>query len=746
MSSKSTDVAILRVPGPDGRFTSYRSPIGRARVAEMMPFLDPRRAAPGIHVCQHPPVSFEGEDLWARFRAASPGHFRYVGCTMFETDRIDPSWVPACNAMDEVWVPTQFNFETFTRSGVDPDRVRVLPFGVPEVDPATPTTWPLDTTRSFRFLSVFELTRRKGWDVLIRAWIEAFRPEDDVALVIKTYCRGPRRPVEILAEFIASLGHDPSGIPEIVLIEDHLTDDQLRSLYRQCQAFVLPSRGEGWGMPYLDALATGLPVIATRWSGQLEFLNDDNAFLIDLDGLTDVDEEQIRVNPFFRGHRWAEPSAACTAELLRRVRHDAAERSRRAARGLEDVARDWTMAAAARRVARRIDEISAHRARLLPPSRRPAPPVRWRSLLWDPSGYASEARAFLSSLAADHDLRPAVEPLVLSKARAGLDPAERALFHALTTRPPGPVHVEVQHILASHFRRRPDVPVTIGRTMFETDRIPAPWVPLCNAMDEIWVPCRHNLATFERSGVAREKLVLIPGTLDFARFDVEGLRHPLIRSDRFTFLSVFDFGVRKGWDVLLEAYVLEFAGRTDVELALRTGGDRTANVEKVILAVARRFAGGAKHIPPFRVLPPLPESEMPALFRSADAFVLPTRGEGFGRPFLEAMAAGTPVIGTAHGGNLDFMTAANSWLIRCVLRPVPEAALREVPNYRGHRWADPDADHLRTLMRRVFEDRAEARRRARAAAEEVRDRLAPSRVTALIRDRLEHWLARAARA
>jgi len=187
-----------------------------------------------------------------------------------------------------------------------------MPFGVPDMKtPDAPgSDYALETVASFRFLSVFEFTRRKGWDVLLRAWLEAFKPEDDVALVLRTYGRGGEDPVAALTEEIIRLGHDPARIPEIVIVQDRLSDRQMIDLYAQCQAFVLPTRGEGWGMPYLEAMALGLPVIATRWSAHLEFLNDQNSFLIDIDGLSDVDGGQAKVDPLYAGHRWAEPSVA----------------------------------------------------------------------------------------------------------------------------------------------------------------------------------------------------------------------------------------------------------------------------------------------------------------------------------------------------------------------------------------------------------------------------------------------------
>jgi hypothetical protein len=82
---------------------------------------------------------------------------------------------------------------------------------------------------------------------------------------------------------------------------------------------------------------------------------------------------------------------------------------------------------------------------------------------------------------------------------------------------------------------------------------------------------------------------------------------------------------------------------------------------------------------------------------------------------MEAMAMGLPVIATGWSGQTEFMNAANSYVLDYEVVDVPETAWRETPTYQGHRWAEPSCAHLRQLMRRAFEDRAEGRRLGEAA-------------------------------
>jgi glycosyltransferase involved in cell wall biosynthesis len=255
--------------------------------------------------------------------------------TMFETDRILPEWAETCNRFTAVWVPTEFNRQTFVRSGVLAEKVRVVAGSLDEAlyDPARHRPLPLRTRAAYRFLSVFDWQLRKGWDILLRSYFEEFSADDDVALVIKagnTHTKVP--PAEFIATFARSNGY--TRTPAVEIVEQYLTTEEMISLYLACDAFVLPTRGEGWGRPYMEAMALGMPTIGTRWSGHLAFMNDENSFLIELDGLEPADGQGL---PQFEGHLWASPSVASTRALMRQVHTDPASARRRGERARQDV-------------------------------------------------------------------------------------------------------------------------------------------------------------------------------------------------------------------------------------------------------------------------------------------------------------------------------------------------------------------------------------------------------------------------
>lgn len=305
--------------------------------------------------------------------------------------------------------------------------------------------------------------------------------------------------------------------------------------------------------------------------------------------------------------------------------------------------------------------------------------------------------------------------------------------------------------------------VAVGRTMFETDRLDPEHVKRLNAMREVWVPTQWGLDTFARAGVRPEKLRVVPEAVDIERFDADAvaaspefdleararrvlgppLRGGGVRSTKF--LSVFKWEARKAPEVLLSAYLDAFTAEDDVALFLRcdlyhetaaetaTGTDLVAaRIEA--FAEARRRENGAttKTTPRVYALPRVPETELPSAYAAADAFVLPSRGEGWGRPHVEAMSLGLPVIATNWSGPTAFMTRQNAYPLAVENELV---ALPEDSHFKTHRWAQPSEDHLRSLLKHVHAFPEEARRKGKQAAADVRRRFAPETVA---RDVLRH--------
>ncbi len=302
--------------------------------------------------------------------------------------------------------------------------------------------------------------------------------------------------------------------------------------------------------------------------------------------------------------------------------------------------------------------------------------------------------------------------------------------------------VHVAHIGANRFRRHPSAMRNIGRTMFETDGLPPDWRDRCNQMDEIWVPCEHNVRSFRRAGVDPEKLYVVGETFDTELFDPSVARMAFDHlageaPDGFVFLSVFSWLGRKAWDVLLRAWYDEFSAKDDVTLLLKTdpqlappGTDCRREIDDFVRSQLGR---DPKKGPPVVVIDRLVETtEMPALYRAADAFVLASHGEGWGRPHMEAMAMGLPTIATRWSGNLEFMNDDNSCLIDYELVEASADGF-----LRGQRWAQPSVRDLRRAMRALYDHPSEATAMGARARADVLVSCRPELIADAVRARLE---------
>ncbi len=288
----------------------------------------------------------------------------------WEFGAIPSDWLaPIAAHVDELWVPSEYVRQMYLAGGIDADRVVTIPNGVDlETFSADGPELPLPDAGAVRFLFVGGLIWRKGPDLLISAWREAFAGRDDVTLVIKdfgadgVYRNAERGPVR---ECAAS-----GELPRVVLIEEELTAAELAALYRACDVLVHPYRGEGFAMPVLEAMACGLPVICTAGGPTDEFCPPDAGWRIRA-RRAQFPADRIDTMPT-AGRPWVlEPDASHLIELLRSAAADPAAREQRGRAG-HAAAQGFSWDAVAARYSERLAALSSRRP-LLGGPRHPEP-------------------------------------------------------------------------------------------------------------------------------------------------------------------------------------------------------------------------------------------------------------------------------------------------------------------------------------------------------------------------------------
>jgi glycosyltransferase involved in cell wall biosynthesis len=212
--------------------------------------------------------------------------------------------------VDELWVPSQFNVDTFTSAGVDAAKIKIVPEPVDvfsySAEMYSGNDTPLDNT--FTFLTVMTWEERKAWRELLTAYAEEFAAGEEVELVIRSSLEEDNW--SELDELLEELKQDRSTeLPQITVLEEAVPFWKMSSLYAMADAFVLASHGEGWGLPLIQAMSMGLPTIGTNWSGNTEFMDADNALLVDVGELVEVEGRA--------GHRWALPAHNSLRSQLR---------------------------------------------------------------------------------------------------------------------------------------------------------------------------------------------------------------------------------------------------------------------------------------------------------------------------------------------------------------------------------------------------------------------------------------------
>lgn len=334
----------------------------------------------------------------------------------------------------------------------------------------------------------------------------------------------------------------------------------------------------------------------------------------------------------------------------------------------------------------------------------------------DSSGYAEFSRGFLTALAENPLPNFEFNADLLSYERNKTDHGVSSVLTEATRRKLKP-DVNVICMIPPLFKPnlKPGCK-NVGFTMWETTRLCDEWVKQCNEMDGILVPSKWNVEVFRTSGVKVPIAVAPPG---ITSPDVA----PIARKDHFTFLSVFQWTPRKNPNGLLRAYWSEFCGNDNVELVLKTyGKNRSQEETNIITNEIEQVKASIQlpHYPRVRFITDLiPKSEMKELYRTANVFVLPHRGEAWSMGHFEAMAYGKPVIGTGFGGNLDFMRSDNSHLLNYTLGPV-HSQNSFMPVYDGRGlWAEADLKDLMVAMRWLYEDPAARKELGTNARKEI---------------------------
>jgi glycosyltransferase involved in cell wall biosynthesis len=377
----------------------------------------------------------------------------------------------------------------------------------------------------------------------------------------------------------------------------------------------------------------------------------------------------------------------------------------------------------------------------------PAPPAT--AVIWEGSQFVYHSLAHVNrqlclGLLASGKVDLSLLPYEPDQFGGVFVPAFRPLAARVRKALAGPAAVHVRHQWPPHFQP-PAQGAWVMIQPWEFGGIPAEWVaPMRDQVDEIWVPSTWLKDCYVQSGIPGGKVVVVPNGVDCKVFCPEGERFPLNTSKGCRFLFVGGTIQRKGFDLLLDAFVKTFRASDDVCLVIKAQGGGVYGGPD-LPELLRKLREADPQAPEIEYRPDdLSEPQMAALYRACDVLVLPYRGEGFGLPIAEGMASGLPVLVTGRGASRDFVREAWAYLIPS--RPVPAPAPPGfTPSLAGFWLEEPDGAALGELMKRAYADPGERRAKGARGREHARAELGWDKPVALMLERLAALAGRSPR-
>lgn len=249
-----------------------------------------------------------------------------VGVTaLVETDRCNPAWFENMKAMDKIIVPSNFTKKVIqnTFGNTFDNKVHVIPewfnshISEKDRDLRAITDERMKFDTKFNLLTIGTLTSpdatcdRKNLVSTIKWAIEALEGQENTGIIVKTCLgKGTVKDRAMAKSAISQIvnAFRKSEFPKVHLIHGNMTKREVAALYRsgRVKGYITATRGEGYGLPVIEAAAASVPVIATNWSGHLDFLQE--KFLkVDYE-LAPIPDKRIDNRIFVKGTSWAEPS------------------------------------------------------------------------------------------------------------------------------------------------------------------------------------------------------------------------------------------------------------------------------------------------------------------------------------------------------------------------------------------------------------------------------------------------------
>ena len=349
------------------------------------------------------------------------------------------------------------------------------------------------------------------------------------------------------------------------------------------------------------------------------------------------------------------------------------------------------------------------------------------------SGYSQAAQSYILALhqSDNYDIR--LHMFGGKPARPAISDERYELFMKMEKKQDKKERILIYHCIPTiqrRLKRIENIRKKIGFATYECLSPPNRWIQILNKNDAVITPSQFNYRIFAHTQLKRP-LYYIPHCLDINIYneDVE----PLKNFNKFTFLFMGTWKIRKGYKQLVEAWLKEFTDKDGVQLVIKTDKIQAAKryVEKI-----QKQLGISKGIAPILFENKVfDEKELPKFIKSFDCFVSPSLGEGFCIPGLQCMALKIPVVITNFSGCLDYANGETATLIE----PDGFVFYRDmdrIPQFRNKKWAFVSVKKIREAMRFVLNNKEIVKNKSENGYNYVRENFNYNKIEKLFREML----------
>jgi glycosyltransferase involved in cell wall biosynthesis len=265
---------------------------------------------------------------------------KFVGVWAWEVDDFPSRFFSAFDLVDEIWAISGFVRDSIQPHTKKPVFVVPAPIIAPEITEGLDYAGiGLSDTQPFNLFmfDYFSVFRRKNPLDLIAAHKAAFPDGDGPVLVIKTV--NAKKSATQHEQLLFSI----AGREDIIVIDKYLSREQLHSLVNECETYISLHRSEGYGLTIAEAMSLGKPVIATGYSGNIDFMSPTNSILVPFE-LVPVGDDAY---PYDKNAKWAQPDLGFAADAMRKLHEDPELRTRLGTQAKMDVTSAFTIDRAA---------------------------------------------------------------------------------------------------------------------------------------------------------------------------------------------------------------------------------------------------------------------------------------------------------------------------------------------------------------------------------------------------------------